>query len=165
MSLRSIVSALVLALWAPVSAGAETVKPIVPLRADQHEACKAGETPIIVQVTGVRTSEGFITGQLHDDNPSAWLVGKRRVDRERWTALEGTTELCFPAPSPGTYALAVYHDRNANRKLDKTLLGLPDEPFGLSNNPVVSLGPPPHEDVAFEVPEGGVTITVQLKEP
>lgn len=40
----------------------------------------------------------------------------------------------------GSYAVAVFHDKNQDGKLDKSFIGFPQEPIGLSNHPV--LGPP-----------------------
>jgi uncharacterized protein (DUF2141 family) len=34
---------------------------------------------------------------------------------------------------PGKYAILAYCDKNANGKLDETLLGVPKEPYGFSN--------------------------------
>ena len=43
--------------------------------------------------------------------------------------------------SPGTYAIAVIHDENANSKLDK-FAGIPREGIGFSRNPSFTFGPP-----------------------
>lgn len=51
----------------------------------------------------------------------------------------------------GDYALTVYHDENANNILDRNPLGMPTEPFGLSNNARPSfLGPPDFESAQFQ---------------
>ncbi|MEP6360832.1 MAG: DUF2141 domain-containing protein, partial [Balneola sp.] len=34
----------------------------------------------------------------------------------------------------GEYAIAVYHDKNENGKIDTNLLGIPKEDYGFSNN-------------------------------
>jgi len=46
-----------------------------------------------------------------------------------------------PIPD-GVYALAVFHDRNGNKELDKNVLGVPVEPYGFSNDARGTLGPP-----------------------
>ena len=60
------------------------------------------------------------------------------------------------------FAMAVYHDRNANGNFDKTGLGLPAEPWGLSNNPRSLFGPPPIEKTLFEVSADGATVEIEL---
>ena len=59
-------------------------------------------------------------------------------------------------PGPGTYAVFVAHDLNGNGKLDKSFLGMPTEPVGLSRNPGrPRFGPPKFEDSSFEFPSTG----------
>jgi uncharacterized protein (DUF2141 family) len=47
----------------------------------------------------------------------------------------------FDALPQGTYAAAVIHDENDNRKLD-TVAGIPKEGYGFSRNAPVMFGPP-----------------------
>jgi uncharacterized protein (DUF2141 family) len=64
---------------------------------------------------------------------------------------------------PGRYAAVAYHDENANRDLDVNFLGLPEERFGFTNDPVLLLGPPSFKDCAFDVGNKGVTVKIRLK--
>lgn len=130
---------------------------------DQVEACREKARHILIQVEDVRDEGGVITADLHDDDPDKWLVGKEKLDRERWRVATGTTEICFTVEETGTYAIALYHDLNANGDFDKSFLGIPVEPFGISNNPSIVLSPPNHEKAAFEVTEAGVSLTIRLK--
>ena len=83
--------------------------------------------------------------------------------RVRVPAVKGETKMCVPVAAPGTYAIAIYHDKNANRHFDKNFLGLPAEPYGVSNNPPINFGPPSLEDSAFKV-EGPLTpMMIRLK--
>lgn len=52
------------------------------------------------------------------------------------------------------YALALYHDENNNKTLDKNLFGLPTEKYGFSNNARGTFGPPDFEEAAFVFKEG-----------
>jgi uncharacterized protein (DUF2141 family) len=53
----------------------------------------------------------------------------------------------------GEYAIALVHDKNANKMLDKNLLGIPKEPFGFSNNRSILRGIPNFKDAAFTFSE------------
>lgn len=55
--------------------------------------------------------------------------------------------------APGAYAVSVFHDENANRKLD-TLLGVPREGFAFSRNPVVRFGAPRFRQVVIDLRPG-----------
>ncbi|HZH07693.1 MAG TPA: DUF2141 domain-containing protein [Lautropia sp.] len=64
----------------------------------------------------------------------------------------------------GDYAIALFHDRNGNEKLDSNLMGIPTEPYGFSGSTRNLMGPAKWEQARFTVaPEGG-TITVRLSD-
>lgn len=49
----------------------------------------------------------------------------------------------------GEYAIRVMHDRNGNGELDSNLIGMPTEPWGMSNDAAGNFGPPKWEDARF----------------
>jgi len=50
-----------------------------------------------------------------------------------------------------TYALAVFHDVNENKFLDKNFLGMPEEKYGFSNDARGTFGPPYYREASFTV--------------
>lgn len=64
--------------------------------------------------------------------------------------------------APGAYAVSVFHDENANRKLD-TLLAVPREGFGFSRNPVVRFGAPRFREVVIDLGAGFSRQTVRMQ--
>jgi uncharacterized protein (DUF2141 family) len=64
----------------------------------------------------------------------------------------------------GTYAIAVLHDINDNKVADKSMFGIPQEPFGFSNYPKITYGVPDFEDVAFEVKSLQQEIVIKMME-
>jgi uncharacterized protein (DUF2141 family) len=116
-----------------------------------------------ISVLGVRDARGTITVDVHDDDPAKFLKSGGKLARLRVPAMEGETRFCVTVPKAGVYALAIYHDRNANTKLDKNFIGLPSEPFGLSNNPPLRLAMPKHRDSAFEVNGPRTPVVVDLR--
>ncbi len=61
------------------------------------------------------------------------------------------------------YAIAIYHDKNSNKKFD-TFLAIPKEKYGFSNNAKVFLGPPKFEDASFFVGRDSIVeITIELR--
>ena len=52
---------------------------------------------------------------------------------------------------PGTYAVSVYEDLNGNHKLDHNLIGIPNEPVGVSGNPIGRFGPPRFDECSFRL--------------
>ncbi len=51
----------------------------------------------------------------------------------------------------GSYAVVVYQDLNGNRDLDTNWMKIPKEPYGFSNNPSTTFGPPSFEKASFMV--------------
>jgi uncharacterized protein (DUF2141 family) len=64
----------------------------------------------------------------------------------------------------GEYAIALVHDVNANKKLDKNFWGVPSEPFGFSNVKKVYFGPPRFEDAKTKLSQSKQTIQIKLLE-
>lgn len=129
----------------------------------EHVSCKSGPNEIRVTVKGVRKSAGLMTAELFRNDPDGFLNKKGRLFRVRYAAHAPQTQFCVTAPEPGKWAVAVYHDENANQKFDKGAFGLPVEPYGVSQNPKIRLGPPPIEEALFTVADSGADIEIKLK--
>lgn len=54
------------------------------------------------------------------------------------------------------------HDENGNGTLDKTVLGIPKEGYGFSNNPRL-MRRARFDEAVFELPEGGHRIEVEMR--
>ena len=65
--------------------------------------------------------------------------------------------------APGTYAVKVFHDVNNNGQLDLNWLGVPNEPYGFSNDARGSFGPPPFQEASFQVGPKPLTIRITMK--
>ncbi len=146
----------VLALFSIVSGTRADQAPtkLLMQAASADSTCKveAGQAALEVTVDNLQTTEGQMRAQIYSSNPDDFLAkGKKlvRVDVPVET-LDGPV-ICVLLPAPGTYALVVMHDKNANGKADFF-----SEGFGFSNNPKLSLAPPDGEDVMF-VAEAGVS--------
>jgi uncharacterized protein (DUF2141 family) len=64
---------------------------------------------------------------------------------------------------PGEYAIAVYHDLNANGSLDKRMFGIPKEPYGFSNNFRPTMSAPKFGDCKVVVGAGGKAISIRIE--
>lgn len=69
-----------------------------------------------------------------------------------------------PGLAAGDYAIAIYHDRNGNQKLDSNLLGIPNEPYGFSGSGRNLGGPATWQQARFSLPAEGGTVTIQLSD-
>lgn len=120
-------------------------------------------TWINLEVENVRSSSGTITITAYPDNSKTFLKKDGEVSVGRVQAQQGTTKGCIFVPGTGVYALALYHDENANRKFDRN--PLPKEGYGFSNNPSTFLGLPAFKSVRTSIPAAGTNVQVRMKYP
>ncbi|SFK35109.1 hypothetical protein SAMN05216302_1004145 [Nitrosomonas aestuarii] len=127
------------------------------------DPCNPEIAQVRVTVNGVG-SGGILSVELYHD-PNNFLNKKGRTKRIRIPATEGQHTVCFNLEKQGTYAVASYHDIDGNRKLNKKWNMMPEEPFGLSNNPEQHFGFPKFNDSAFTTDELGADIIINLQGP
>ncbi|MGI9323581.1 MAG: DUF2141 domain-containing protein [Pseudomonadales bacterium] len=73
----------------------------------------------------------------------------------------GTTTVTVNGFPPGEYAIRVMHDVDGDGELKTNMLGMPKEPWGMSNNASGSFGPPKWKDAKFTVPSATESTTQQ----
>lgn len=78
-------------------------------------------------------------------------------------ARAGEVLVTVPNVPPGTYAAQSFHDENSNDDLDRTMLGLPKEGIGISNDARFRFGPPSFGDAAFQLTPAGGRIRFTLR--
>jgi uncharacterized protein (DUF2141 family) len=139
---------------------------VAPVAASAQTPCQGepGPTRLHVIVEGVRDLGGLMAATLYGDDPIHFL--RSRGELRVWfdPAQGPTMDMCVYLPGPGVYAVAVYHDANANHHFDRGLLR-PVEGYGFTRNPRLLIGPPSLDAVAFEAGEGETTVHVRLRYP
>ena len=64
---------------------------------------------------------------------------------------------------PGQYGASVLHDENKNGQMDKDLLGIPLEGYGVTNNPKPAMRAATFEDARFTLPPDGANLTISIQ--
>jgi uncharacterized protein (DUF2141 family) len=130
--------------------------------ADEPTRCRAGAGPAVnVHVSGLAPAKGTLRVQLYRGIESDWLKAGHWLNRIEIPVRSGSTTVCMPVPSAGTYAIAVRHDVNGNGETD-----LRTDGGGMSNNPTISilnLGKPSYKQTAFAVGGGVKSISIQMR--
>src|SRR5215471_5131722 len=80
-----------------------------------------------VDVTGIRNDHGAIYCQLFADAKGFPRKVSKTTAVVRAQIQDGSATCAFANVSPGSYAVAVYHDENGNGRLDRGILGIPKE--------------------------------------
>jgi uncharacterized protein (DUF2141 family) len=75
---------------------------------------------------------------------------------------KGEMILTFSDIGLGEYAMAIFHDENGNKKLDKNLLGVPTEPYGFSRNFKPKFSAPKYTDCNVDFSQTNNSFTIKL---
>ncbi len=106
---------------------------------------------LTLQTQGLTTSSGQVLCTLYD-SADTWLQDPGYLAVDAATPNGSTATCVFEAVPPGTYAISFIHDENDNGDMDNNFLGMPTEPWGMSQDPRVVLSAPSFASASFEHP-------------
>ncbi len=112
-----------------------------------------------VRITIIEDSTGVIEVCLFRE-PQTFLRQGEFCDSQK---VSGNEDIVFEFPeiASGPFAISVTHDVNSNGKFDLGFLKIPKEPYGFSNNPRTTFGPPSFEEAKIDLNED-TTIIIKL---
>jgi len=113
-----------------------------------------------VKVDKIKNDKGKLVVALFDskDNFLKKTVSELSLD----IGENGEVIAEFSNIPPGTYAIAAYHDKNEDGKLNTFML-VPREDYGFSNNARSMIGPPSFKSASFEVGEQDLGIEFRVR--
>ena len=119
------------------------------LYAPQAKAQTEPVAIVRIEVSTFRNMTGALSCRLFT-RPADFPDGEGMATQR--AAISATQASCaFANLAPGTYAVAVVHDENGNGRLDRNVLGIPTEGYGVSNNRTYALSSPRWEESKFTV--------------
>ncbi len=103
------------------------------------------ETTVVV--TGIKADAGLLLVAVYSDE-ATWLgktplVGLNVPVKRDAT---GRVVVVIPGKLPEKVAVAIIHDVNSNRDMDRNAIGIPTEPYGFSRGVRPKFGPPKFQD-------------------
>ncbi|MBW2314392.1 MAG: DUF2141 domain-containing protein [Deltaproteobacteria bacterium] len=124
------------------------------------EAATAGTLRVVP--VGLESSKGNLIVQLaasaHDFEADAEGFRYLIIKIENKQA-----EAVFEGIPHGEYAIKIFHDENANEKLDTNFIGVPKERFGFSNDAMGRFGPPSYDQARFVFQDEQATIEIKIR--
>ncbi|NQZ78760.1 MAG: DUF2141 domain-containing protein [Ekhidna sp.] len=121
----------------------------------------ADPSSIRVTIQGIANTSGYIQIGLYNQEE---LFLKKTFRAKKVSVDQFSIEEYFEAIPEGNYAISIFHDENGNGKLDSNLFRIPKEPYGFSNNPSTTFGPPDFDGASFVHKAKKTTwIKIQLK--
>ncbi|MGB3649730.1 MAG: DUF2141 domain-containing protein [Rivularia sp. (in: cyanobacteria)] len=119
---------------------------------------------LTVAIKGIKSDRGQICLRIYD-NERGFPLSNSSEAKSQCTKITGNSlKQEFRGLKKGTYAVAVVDDRDGDRKLDRDFFGIPEEGFGISNNPTVSIqtGTPKFSQASFPLTQNQ-TIEIDMK--
>ena len=116
---------------------------------------------LTINVKGFPSSKGDAYIAIYRASDDFPVFGKQF--KGKTSTIAGTTsKVVFSNIPSGSYAVAVYHDKNNNNVLDKNYLGIPTEAYGFSNNARRTFSAPSFSEAAVVV-NNSKTINITVK--
>jgi len=114
---------------------------------------------LTIKIENIEVLEGDI--RIGIFNTSENFLREGLTFKNYLIAVKDTTETIIIHDLPkGEYAFLLYHDKNADGKMNRNLLGIPKEPFGFSNNVKPKFAKPTFEECGFSLEEN---LVLQVK--
>ncbi len=109
----------------------------------------SADAPLSVQVSALRNDRGRVGCALYS-RERGFPTEPAAAAQLRWCTIANRAARCEFAPiAAGVYAVACFHDENANNTLDRGLFGIPIEGTVVSNHARGFMGPPPYSGARF----------------
>ncbi len=117
---------------------------------------------ITIKVTDLRNHRGQLVFGIFSaadgfptvkDKSINWQIKPANADSVTFTA----------HLTPGKYAASVLHDENSNGKMDRNFAGVPEEGYGVTNNPKPSFRAATFKEATFDLPPQGASLVISIQ--
>lgn len=119
----------------------------------------AAQHKLEITIKGIEKVKGAILVAVYNSEESFMkkhtLSAKQKVTGKQVT-------IVIEDVKSGDYAVSTFHDENDNEKLDTNFMGIPNEPYGFSNDAKGSFGPPSFEKAKVIV-DGDKKLVINLR--
>ncbi len=134
-----------------------TLSGLIPFSVQAQPTAK-----LTVVIDGLRDQSGQVCLRVYSGE-QGFPGSARGVVQSGCTKVTGTVaSKDFYGLKPGSYAVALYADKNSDSKLNTNFLGIPSEGFGISNNPKAKTRAPKFTEASFDLNQNKtINITMQ----
>lgn len=118
---------------------------------------------LIVDVNGLKDQNGLVCIKVFNGSQGFPNSNDRAIKRDCVKITEQPMRFTYRGLTAGNYAVAVYHDSNGDRNLNRNAAGMPTEGYGFSNNPVVKTSAPKYGQAVFLLAGANTRVAIQMK--
>lgn len=117
-----------------------------------------------IVVTNIKSNIGTINVVLYNEENKENFPKKSEFASEKTIVKVNNKKaaIIFNDLPYGTYAVSIFHDENSNGKIDRTFIGFPAEPFGISGDRFF-IGPPKFKHGQFQISSPEKIIQIKVK--
>ncbi len=113
---------------------------------------------ITVTIDNVTSNDGHVLLGLHTKD--TFMKG-HGIQSLKSKIEDGKVKVTFKNVTPGDYAIMALHDKNDNERMDFDSCGMPQEPYGMSNNPM-NFGPPQFHLAQFKITDDNLNLAIRF---
>lgn len=125
-------------------------------------ASEAEQQALTITVTNIQSKSGNIRIGIYKTNNDFPNEKDTYLNKIYKISKTGSMTIKIKDLPYGKYAIGVYQDKNKNKKLDKSFVGIPKEPFAFSNNIKPRFGPPSFADCSIQYSTKKHKLSVKL---
>lgn len=134
------------------------------LAAAQENSSSQLRGDLYLVVAALKNSQGDVSVALNNAKESYFSRGTLPSFRSARAKVNGKkAEFVFEDIPYGEYTIKLYHDENANGKIDVNLLGIPKEDYAFSNNVRGTFGLPAYEKAKFIFDQEEMTLEIRMR--
>jgi uncharacterized protein (DUF2141 family) len=115
-----------------------------------------------VEVTDLRRHKGQLIFGLFA-SPDGFPTDDRKAVAWQTRPADADTVVFTAEVPPGRYGASVLHDENGNARMDRNVVGIPKEGYGVTNNPKPRRRAATFEEALFTLPPAGTTMTISIQ--
>jgi uncharacterized protein (DUF2141 family) len=122
----------------------------------------AGSSQLIIDVSGLAPEKTGTVNLSLDSSRAAFLSRELPLRTAKVAAAGESVRIVVAAIPAGEYAIKVFHDVNGDGELATNFLGIPVEPYGISNDARGLFGLPDYKEAAFNFDGSEKTIAIHM---
>lgn len=119
---------------------------------------------VTVTIDQIESAQGKVYVTLWGSKET-WLDDQKSLQNIGEPAAVGSVTFVMHDVAPGRYAIATFHDENANGQMDFNFIGYPTEGYAFSRDVRPFLSAPSFESCAFDVGIDDAALTIHMVYP
>lgn len=132
---------------------------LLPLNFNSAEMLNKTTGTLNLEIKNIKNKKGKIRITVFDNQKDFLKKGEEIPVKVNQT---GSIKVNLDDLPFGTYAISIFHDLNNNGKLDVNFFGIPEEPYGFSNNIRPRFRAPKYNESEFTFDREGQSMDIKL---